>query len=59
MEKILLIGVTAGVVSAVLPSIPTTYWMWKEKPEYRWILIMCWIIILAVLGFLWFKYGRG
>lgn len=59
MEKILLIGVVAGIVSAVLPSIPTTFWMWKERPEYRWILILSWFIILCIMVFVWFKYKGG
>lgn len=43
-EHIILIGVIAGVISAMLPSIPTQYWMWQEREEYRWILILMWII---------------
>jgi len=59
LEHILLVGVIAGIVSAVLPSIPTTVWMWKERPQYRPVLVACWMFILFLLLFLLWKYWKG
>ena len=42
-------GFIGALVSGILPSIATQYWMWKERPEYRWVLVASWALVLAIL----------
>ena len=43
-------GFIGGVISAMVPSLPTTYWMWKERPAYRWVLLAAWAIALTLIA---------
>jgi ABC-type antimicrobial peptide transport system permease subunit len=53
-------GFLGAIISALLPSVPTSYWMWKERPSYRWILIVAWVvaIILIVAILYWVSRRR-
>ena len=51
-KNILKIGILAGVISAMLPSVPTMYWMWKERLEYRWILILMLLLTALILSYI-------
>lgn len=55
MKDIVIIGVLAGIISAMLPSIPTQYWMWREREEYRWLLILMWIITAFLILYILFN----
>ena len=51
-------GFIGALVSGILPSIATQYWMWKERPNYRWVLGVSWALVIAILLCVWL-YFRG
>jgi len=42
-------GFVGGIISALAPSLPTSYWMWKERPAYRPILLGAWILAIVII----------
>lgn len=48
-------GFVGGVVSALCPSLPTSYWMWKEREQYRWILLLAWgVVFFIIFGLIYY-----
>ena len=52
-------GFIGALVSGILPSIATQYWMWKERPNYRWVLLASWVLVIAILLGVWVYFRRG
>jgi MFS family permease len=54
-------GFIGALISGILPSIATQYWMWKERQKYRWVLIVSWIIVIVILilTYWYFKKQKG
>lgn len=51
-------GFIGALVSGILPSIATQYWMWQERPEYHWVLVVSWLLVIAILLGVWFYFRR-
>lgn len=57
--KVLMFACIGGFIGAfALPSIATQYWMWDERPNYRWILILSWVAVILILVGLWLYLKR-
>lgn len=52
-------GFIGALVSGILPSIATQYWMWKERPDYQWVLVLSWVLVIAILLGVWLYFRRA